>query len=140
MNKLQIVADFIDQFSDSWPPSIEAALEALDDNAYYQMVVPTIAAVTGKANIIDSLKTMTEKVKDQKHDMVSIAGDGDFVFTERVDYSLRKDEWVPVPLVAVFQVNDAGKIYAWREYLDLFNNLKNHGLSFDEMQQTIAAL
>lgn len=140
MDKLKIVADFIGQYSRSWPPSIEASLEVLDDDAYYQMVVPTIAPVKGKANIIAALKTMTEKVKDQKHDMISIACAGDFVFTERVDYSLRNNAWVPVPLVAIFQVNDAGKIYAWREYLDLFNNLKNHGLSFEEMQQTIAAL
>lgn len=137
INKEQIVRDFIAQFEKSWPPTFAKAMEFLADDAYYQMVVPTIQPVHGKGNILEALEVMKTKVADQKHDMVSVASAGDYVFTERVDYSLRKNEWVPVPLVAVFQVNDQGKIYAWREYLDMFNNLKQHGLSFEEMEKTI---
>lgn len=140
MDKLDIAKQFIAQFEKSWPANFDETLDALAEDCYYQMVVPTIEPVRGRAAIREALIAMKVKVLDQRHDMVSIAASGDFVFTERVDYSLRKDEWVPVPLVAVFQINDEGKIYAWREYLDLYNNLKNHGLSFEEMETTLQNL
>lgn len=140
MNKEKIVRDFISQFGKSWPVDLRQTLSVLADDAYYQMVVPTIKSVNGKEAIIEALEVMKTKVKDQRHDMKNVSSNGNVVFTERVDYSLRDQEWVPIPLVAVFEVNDEGKIYAWREYLDLYSNMKNHGLSFEEMQKTIDAL
>src|SRR3546814_6608688 len=62
---------------------------------------------------------MRQKVSDQRHEMLNIASHGNVVFTERVDYSCRNDKWTAVPLVAVFELSDDGKITAWREYLDL---------------------
>src|SRR3546814_5460587 len=64
---------------------------------------------------------MRQKVSDQRHEMLNIASHGNVVFTERVDYSCRNDKWTAVPLVAVFELRDDGKITAWREYLDLAN-------------------
>lgn len=140
MNKEKVVRDFISQFEKSWPADLRQTLSVLADDVYYQMVVPTIKAVHGKEAVIDALEVMKTKVLDQRHDMKNVSSSGDVVFTERVDYSLRHQEWVPIPLVAVFEVNDEGKIYAWREYLDLYANMKNHGLSFEEMQKTIDTL
>src|SRR3546814_4197340 len=50
--------------------------------------------------------------------MKGVGSGGGFVFTERVDYTKPGDTWIPIPLVAVFEVNERGKIFAWREYLD----------------------
>ena len=110
MNKEKIVRDFIRQFQKSWPADLRQALSVLADDAYYQMVVPTIKSVHGKEAIIDALEVMKTKVIDQRHEMKNISGSGDVVFTERVDYSFRHQEWVPIPLVAVFEINDEGKI------------------------------
>ena len=133
----KVVRGFIAHFEKSWPASLPEALELLSDDCYYQMVVPTIAPVKGKAEVLKALEAMMEKVEDQKHDMINVAVAGDVVFTERMDHSLRNGKWVEVPLVAVFKVNKEGKISEWREYLDIFNNLRQHGLSFEEMQNTI---
>lgn len=129
----KIVLDFIGAYRDSWPADLAAALEPIAEDGYYQIVVPTIAPVIGRSRILAEHQLMKQKVADQRHDMKAFGSHGNTVFTERVDYSLRNGKWSPVPLVAVFDLNDEGKIVAWREYLDLINISKSHGMTADEL-------
>jgi limonene-1,2-epoxide hydrolase len=133
----KIVTDFIGQFRDTWPPDLEVALRALSDDAYYQIVVPTIAPIRGRANVLAELRLMKEKVGDQRHEMKTIGSGGNSVFTERVDYSQRNGKWSHIPLVAVFEVNAAGKITAWREYLDLVHIAGEHGITVDTLVKSL---
>jgi limonene-1,2-epoxide hydrolase len=133
----RIVLDFIDAYRESWPADLAAALEPLAEDAYYQIVVPTIPRVLGRAQILAEHLLMKEKVLDQKHEMKAFGSNGNTVFTERVDYSLRNGKWTPIPLVAVFELNDAGKIVAWREYLDLVNTARSHGIEIDELLRSL---
>ena len=130
----KIVLDFIGAYRDSWPDDLAKALEPLSEDAYYQIVVPTIAPVRGRANIQAEHKLMQDTgCEDQKHTMISYGSSDRVVFTERIDHSKRNGTWSDVPLVAVFEVNDAGEITAWREYLDLVNISKSHGMTVDEL-------
>jgi limonene-1,2-epoxide hydrolase len=133
----RIVLEFIDAYRESWPADLAAALEPLAEDAYYQIVVPTIPRVLGRARILAEHLLMKEKVLDQKHEMKAFGSNGNTVFTERVDYSLRNGKWTPIPLVAVFELNDAGKIVAWREYLDLVNTARSHGIEIDELLRSL---
>src|SRR6202161_300853 len=109
----KIVTDFIGQFRDSWPADLDAALRALAEEAYYQIVVPTIAPIRGRANVLAELRMMKEKIGPQRHEMKAVVSGGNCVFTERIDHSQRNGKWSAIPLVAVFEVNSAGKITAW---------------------------
>jgi limonene-1,2-epoxide hydrolase len=129
----KIVLDFISAYRDSWPADLDAALAPLSEDAYYQIVVPTIAPVRGRAKIAAEHRLMQETVTDQKHEMIAYGSGGNVVFTERVDKSFRNGKWTPVPLVAVFEVNDDGKITAWREYLDLANTARQHGMTVEAL-------
>lgn len=130
----KIVLDFIGAYRESWPADLGKALEPLSEDAYYQIVVPTIAPVRGRANIQAEHKLMQDTgCEDQKHTMISYGSSDKVVFTERIDHSKRNGQWSDVPLVAVFEVNDAGEITAWREYLDLVNISKSHGMTVDEL-------
>lgn len=133
----QIVRDFIDAFRVSWPADLAAALAPLAEDAWYQIAVPTIAPIRGRANILAELLRMKSKVADQKHEMKNVAASGNVVFTERVDQSLRNGRWVPIPLVAVFEVNARGEISAWREYLDLGHAANQHGMTFEALRETL---
>ena len=133
----KIVLDFIDAYRVSWPADLAAALEPLSEDAYYQIVVPTIPPVRGRARILAEHQLMKEKVLDQKHEMKAWGSHGNTVFTERVDYSLRNNKWTPIPLVAVFDLNDAGEIIAWREYLDLVNTARSHGMPVEELLRSL---
>ena len=133
----QVVRDFIDAFRVSWPADFDAALAPLAEDASYQIAVPTIKAIRGRAAIKSELLRMQGKVADQKHEMKNVAANGRVVFTERVDQSLRHGHWVAIPLVAVFEVNERGEIAAWREYLDLGHAAQQHGMTFEALQQTL---
>lgn len=136
----RIVLDFIGAYGKSWPPDLARALEPLAEDATYQVVVPTTAPIRGRDNILKAHQRMKQDVRDQKHDMKAFGSHGNTVFTERVDYSLRNDDWTPVPLVAVFDLDDAGRIVAWREYLDLAHAARQHGITAEALLQSIARL
>jgi limonene-1,2-epoxide hydrolase len=133
----KIVLDFISAYRDSWPADLDAALEPLAEDAYYQIVVPTIEPVRGRANIAAEHRLMQVKVTDQKHEMVAYGSGDGVVFTERVDQSFRNGKWTAVPLVAVFEVNDQGQITAWREYLDLANTAYQHGMTVEDLRASL---
>src|SRR3546814_3452517 len=80
----KIVLDFISAYRDSWPDDMAAALLPLAEDAYYQIVVPTIPPVHGREHILAEHNLMRQKVSDQRHEMLNIASHGHVVFTERV--------------------------------------------------------
>jgi limonene-1,2-epoxide hydrolase len=49
---------------------------------------------------------------------IHVASNGGVVFTDRTDEFRSRDLVVEHHLVAVFEVDDDGKIAAWREYFD----------------------
>jgi limonene-1,2-epoxide hydrolase len=55
-----------------------------------------------------------------KVDIEKISGDGDIVWSERIDHLVRADGSViaSVPLVGVMQFADDGRVQHWREYFD----------------------
>src|SRR3546814_11172978 len=68
--------------------------------------------------------------------MKGVGSGGGFVFTERVDYTKPGDTWIPIPLVAVFEVNERGKIFAWREYLDGGNVARKNGIEVSQPEES----
>ncbi|MCY4756595.1 limonene-1,2-epoxide hydrolase family protein [Pelomonas aquatica] len=140
MNPEATVRQFISAFSKSWPQDFDAALAPLAEDASYQIVTPTVEPIRGRAAIKAALLGMKERVTDQKHVMKAVAADGNTVFTERVDSSLRNGHWVEIPLVAVFELNDRGQIQSWREYLDLACVAQKHGMSSDALLNSLKAL
>ncbi|WP_169799562.1 limonene-1,2-epoxide hydrolase family protein [Novosphingobium lentum] len=133
----EIVLNFIAAYRESWPVDLAAALQPLAEDAYYQIVVPTIAPVVGRDKILAEHLLMKQKATEQRHDMKSWGSNGNTVFTERVDWSRRNGKWSAVPLVAVFDLNDAGQIIAWREYLDLINISRSHGMTADALIESL---
>lgn len=137
MTPEQTVRRFIDAFRITWPADFDTALAPLAEDASYQIVVPTIAPIAGRAAIKAELLRMKAKVADQRHVMKNVAASGNVVFTERVDSSLRNGHWVDIPLVAVFELNERGEIAQWREFLDLANVARNHGMTVDALCQSL---
>jgi limonene-1,2-epoxide hydrolase len=133
----QTVRAFIDAFRVAWPSNFDAALAPLAEDASYQITVPTIAPITGRAAIKSELLRMKAKVAKQRHVMKNVAASGNVVFTERVDSSWRNGHWVDIPLVAVFELNERGEIATWREFLDLANVAHKHGMTVEALCATL---
>jgi limonene-1,2-epoxide hydrolase len=129
----KIVYDFITQFGPSWPPNLDETVQALAEDGYYQIVCPTIPPIRGRAAILKELKWMRDRIGEQRHDFIGMGSGGDTVYVERVDWSCREGKWSSIPLVAVFEVNAEGKISAWREFLDLANTARSHGITVETL-------
>lgn len=137
IDKQAVALEFIGYFRDSWPDDLDDPLRLVTEDCYYQSIVPTTAPIRGKA----AIKTKWDKIRteygDQRHEMKAVAATGPFVFTERVDYTKPGDTWIPIPLVAVFEINDEGKIFAWREYLDGGNVARQLGMDVSALEQSL---
>lgn len=133
-----IVRRFIDAFRETWPVDLDAALAPLTDDATYQIAVPAFAPIKGRDAIKAELIHMQKRVVQQRHDMKNVAANGNVVFTERVDWSFSKGRWVSIPLVAVFELNDAGRITTWREFLDVAAVAKQHEMTAAELHESLA--
>jgi len=132
-----VVAEFLSHFKHDWPTDLDAPLKLVADDVTYQVVVPLTAVLHGRDAVKDEWQTMMERVSSQKHDLIAIGSGGRFVFTERVDHSQMNDHWADIPLTAVFEVNEVGLITAWREYLDAGSVAAQHGMTLDQLRDSI---
>lgn len=134
----ETVRRFIEQFADGWPTDFDAALAPLREDASYQIIVPSIAPIRGRAAIKQELLRMQSKVVGQRSELKSLVGSGSTVFNERIDYSRRiGGEWCSIPLVAVFDLDEAGQIVDWREFMDSAAIAAQHGMTVEQLQQVI---
>jgi limonene-1,2-epoxide hydrolase len=133
----EVALKFIGYFRDSWPANLDDPLELVEDDCYYQSIVPTTDPIRGKAAIKAKWEKIRDDYGDQRHEMKGVGSSDRFVFTERVDYTKPADKWIPIPLVAVFEVNERGKIYAWREYLDGGNVARQIGIDVEQLENSL---
>ncbi len=78
-----------------------------------------IAAVTGPAEIEKVLQQFLGPASEAEFEIRSLAVSGNAVLTERVDRFTVGDKRIELPVMGTFEVDDAGKISAWRDYFDM---------------------
>lgn len=132
----EIALKFIGYFRDSWPENFDDPLALAADDCYYQSIVLTTEPICGKTAIKEKWERIRAEYGDQKHEIRAVAGGDRFVFTERTDYTFYDNKWIPIPLVAVFEVEN-GKIVAWREYLDGGNVARQMGINVAELEKSL---
>ena len=133
----EVALKFIGYFRETWPANFDDPLKLVTEDCYYQGIVPTTAPIRGKAAIKAKWASIKAKFGDQRHDMLAVASNDRFVFTERIDYSHTNGKWVSIPLVAVFEVNENNQVAAWREYLDPGNVAHQMGINVDEIEKSL---
>jgi limonene-1,2-epoxide hydrolase len=135
----EVALKFIGYFRDTWPDDLDEPLKLVSDNCYYQSIVPTTAPIHGKTAIKAKWELIKAKYGDQRHEMRGVGSSDTMVFTERTDYSFTNNQWVSIPLVAVFELNDQNQICAWREYLDGGNVARQAGIDLKELEKSLTA-
>lgn len=110
-----IVTAFIAEF-DAEHPDVQALLAYFsDDGVYHNMPGPPLE---GRAAIEKGL-AYTQQMASQGWEIVHQAVTGNVVINERIDRFEVGGKPVELPVVGVFEVNDDGKITAWRDYFDM---------------------
>ena len=110
-----IVTAFVAEF-DAEHPEVGTLLDYFSDDAVYHNI-PTDPA-EGKAAIEKGL-SYTQQMSSRGWEVVNQAVNGNTVINERIDRFEVGGNQVELPVVGVFEVNDDGKITAWRDYFDM---------------------
>jgi limonene-1,2-epoxide hydrolase len=73
----------------------------------------------GKDVIRKTIEGLLKGTVSIKFDILHSATAGNVVMNERVDSFEAGGKHVSLPVMGVFEITDAGKIKAWRDYFDL---------------------
>ena len=110
--------EIVREFCDGMPDRDAAASAAFfSDDAVYHNI--PIDAVTGRDAIRDTIAMFLGMADKVWFDTLHIVADGPLVMTERVDHFIMGDRDIALPVMGIFEVNDNGKITAWRDYFDM---------------------
>jgi limonene-1,2-epoxide hydrolase len=113
--QVQIVLDFID----CWHRlDLDDALSRIAPDAVF---VPDLKsqAVRGREAIREVWADYLRRIARYDADILNLAGTGNVVFVERIErLSMPDGRSMVLPITAVFELDDAGRITAWRDYWD----------------------
>ena len=110
--------DIVQRFCAAWGDGdIDAIMAFFAADAVYHNI--PIAPVTGVEEIKATIAGFTAGVDKIEFRVNHIAGDGNVVLTERVDAFFTPAKTIELPVMGVFEIDDTGKIAAWRDYFDL---------------------
>ncbi len=104
---------------------IPALGEFFADDALYHNI--PIDPVRGRAEIVETLRQFIDPDGEAEFEIVTLAVDGNRVFTERIDRLVVQGKRVELPVAGVFEIDGDGKISVWRDYFDLASLIKQIG-------------
>lgn len=115
-----IVREFMDAWGDGTQrePDVEKILSMLSDDIVWQLWVPGGPTLHGREAIRADITRQLGFATFMRCGPLHVASNGRVVFTERIDEFRSRGRTVVHRLVAVFEIDDRGKISAWREYFD----------------------
>ena len=111
-----IVRAFVAEF-DVEHPEVARLLEYFSDDAVYHNI--PMEPAEGPAAIEALLGGFAQQMSSRGWEIVHQAVNGNTVINERVDRFEAGGNQIELPVVGVFEVNDADKITAWRDYFDM---------------------
>jgi limonene-1,2-epoxide hydrolase len=109
----------VQHFCDAWAKgNLDNLMAFFADDAVYHNI--PVAPVSGKAAIRATIEGFTTGVESVVFETHRIAAAGNVVFTERDDiFTFTTGARVSLPVAGVFEVNEDGRITAWRDYFDM---------------------
>ena len=103
-------------FLASWNDDAKKLGDFFADDAVFQMMARE--PVHGRAGIQEELANQAAWASDFDLAVLNIASDDNIVLVERLDRFTINGATISVPVVGVFECDDAGKFTAWRDYFD----------------------
>jgi limonene-1,2-epoxide hydrolase len=115
-----IVTKFMELWGDGTieEPDVDAIVEMFSEDAVWQLWIPGGPTLRGREAIRKDIARQVTFARFMRCGSIHIASVGGVVFTERLDNFRSGEITVNHALVAIFEVDDAGLISAWREYFD----------------------
>lgn len=114
MDPAAVVSEFIRRLVAN---DLDGACELVTDDVEYDNV--PMGKNYGPEGIKTVFAMMTGMVDEVDFVTLRQLTSGNTVMNERVDRFRAGDRWMDLPVVGVFELDDAGKIALWRDYFDM---------------------
>ena len=109
-------------------PDVPTLLSKLAPDAYWHLWVPGGRVVRGRRELEAEIRRQVRHATHQRCEIVKLVAASHMVFTERVDSFHWNGVQATSHVGAMFELNDAGQITAWREYFDMVNVARQLGV------------
>lgn len=130
--------DYIREFHAAWGdgtaetrPDIEKILSMMSDDAEWQLWVPGGPVIKGKEALRKEIMHQSQIATHNKCNEVNILSSDRMVMQERSDTAYIMGRYCPHQMVAIYELDDDGRIRKWREYLDMADLTRKMGVGQD---------
>ena len=126
---------FIREFCEAWgdgsfekKPDVEKILSMMSEDAESQLWVPGGPIVRGRAALREEIHRQMRIATNNKCNIVNVLSNDKMVMQERSDTAVILGRPCPHQMVAIYELDDAGLIKRWREYLDMADLTRKMGV------------
>ena len=126
---------FIREFCEAWgdgsfdkKPDVEKILSMMSEDAEWQLWVPGGPIVRGRAALREEIHRQIRIATNNKCNIVNVLSNDKMVMQERSDTAVILGRPCPHQMVAIYELDDAGLIKRWREYLDMADLTRKMGV------------
>lgn len=114
MNATKIVRDFCEAVQAN---DVKGVLDFFAEDAVYHNI--PMEPVRGRQQIEETLGRFLSPGGETEFRILAIAATDNTVLTERVDILTMNGKRIELPVMGTFEIDDQGKISAWRDYFDM---------------------
>ena len=126
---------FIQEFCEAWgdgtferKPDVEKILSMMSEDAEWQLWVPGGPIVCGRAALREEIHRQVRIATNNKCNIVNVLSSDTMVMQERSDTAVILGKPCPHQMVAIYELDSAGLIKRWREYLDMADLTRKMGV------------
>jgi limonene-1,2-epoxide hydrolase len=126
---------FVEEFCDAWgdgslekKPDVEKILSMMSEDAEWQLWVPGGPVVRGRAALREEILRQMRFATNNKCNIVNVLSSDRMVMQERSDTAVILGKPCPHQMVAIYELDEAGLINRWREYLDMADLTRKMGV------------
>jgi limonene-1,2-epoxide hydrolase len=126
---------FIQEFCEAWgdgslerKPDVEKILSMMSEDAEWQLWVPGGPIVRGRAALREEIRRQVRIATNNKCNIVNVLSSDTMVMQERSDTAVILGKPCPHQMVAIYELDSAGLIKRWREYLDMADLTRKMGV------------
>jgi limonene-1,2-epoxide hydrolase len=126
---------FIREFCEAWgdgsfekKPDVEKILSMMSEDAEWQLWVPGGPIVRGRAALREEIHRQMRIATNNKCNIVNVLSSDKMVMQERSDSAVILGRPCPHQMVAIYELDAAGLIKRWREYLDMADLTRKMGV------------
>ena len=126
---------FIAEFCAAWgdgsfekKPDVEKILSMMSEDAEWQLWVPGGPIVRGRTALREEIHRQMRIATNNKCNIVNVLSSGSMVMQERSDTAIILGKPCPHQMVAIYELDEAGLIKRWREYLDMADLMRKMGV------------